>query len=198
MVLPAPRRRHAAGRERRDLPRYVLFIAHLQSSWQGQHGCWRSPHGHCGRRVEGYGLDRDRSLEVWRLSGAQRARLWRSLARVSTWQTVWIFGGGDISGGNGGGCIGGGGGGGRAVNRSLVDRLPKARRRGSNRLARLCLSAGWHAIEALVRLCGGAQRYVELARLRLARRCLRGVEIVSFVGRAVSLHFQELCALFNG
>ena len=36
VVLPAPRRRRAAGRERQDLPRYVLFIAHLQSSSQGQ------------------------------------------------------------------------------------------------------------------------------------------------------------------
>ena len=34
VVLLAPRRRHAAGRERHDLPSYVLFIAHLQSSSQ--------------------------------------------------------------------------------------------------------------------------------------------------------------------
>ena len=34
-----PRRRRAAGRERHDLPRYVLFITHLQSSSQGQRGC---------------------------------------------------------------------------------------------------------------------------------------------------------------
>ena len=40
VVLPAPRRRHAAGRERHDLPSYVLFIAHHQSSSQGQCGCW--------------------------------------------------------------------------------------------------------------------------------------------------------------
>ena len=45
VVLPAPRRRHAAGRERHDLPSYVLFIAHLQSSSQGQCGCW------CGHRT---------------------------------------------------------------------------------------------------------------------------------------------------
>ena len=37
VVLPAPRRRRqrAAGRERHDLPSYVLFIAHLQSSSRG-------------------------------------------------------------------------------------------------------------------------------------------------------------------
>ena len=40
-------------RQRHDLQSYVLFIAHLQSSSQGQCGCWRSPHGHCGRRIEG-------------------------------------------------------------------------------------------------------------------------------------------------
>ena len=78
VVLPAPRRRRAAGRERHDLPRYVLFIAHLQSSWQGQRGCWRSPHGHCGRRIEEYGLDRDRSLTSRRAVASQWPRLRQS------------------------------------------------------------------------------------------------------------------------
>ena len=74
VVLPAPRRRRAAGRERHDLPSYVVFIAHLQSSSQGQRGCWRSPHGHCGRRIEGYGLDRDRSLTSRRAVASQWPR----------------------------------------------------------------------------------------------------------------------------
>ena len=78
VVLPAPRRRHAAGRERHDLPSYVVFIAHLQSSSQGQRGCWRSPHGHCGRRIEGYGLDRDRSLTSRRAEASQWPRLRQS------------------------------------------------------------------------------------------------------------------------
>ena len=78
VVLPAPRRRHAAGRERHDLPSYVVFIAHLQSSSQGQRGCWRSPHGHCGHRIEGYGLDHDRPLTSRRAEASQWPRLRQS------------------------------------------------------------------------------------------------------------------------
>ena len=78
VVLPAPRRRHAAGRERHDLPSYVVFIAHLQSSSQGQRGCWRSPQGHCSRRIEGRGLDRDRSLTSRRAEASQWPRLRQS------------------------------------------------------------------------------------------------------------------------
>ena len=40
------------ARERHDLPRYVLFIAHLQSSSQGQRGCWQVTARPLSRRIE--------------------------------------------------------------------------------------------------------------------------------------------------
>ena len=89
VVLPAPRRRHAAGRERHDLPSYVLFIAHLQSSLQGQCGCWRSPHGHCGRRVEGERLDRDRSLTSTPGGGEPMAKA-TAEHRIMVCRRVWL------------------------------------------------------------------------------------------------------------
>ena len=59
MVLPAPRL-GGMQLEESDMTCQgtCYFIAHLQRSSQGQRGCWRSPHGHCSRRVEGERLDR--------------------------------------------------------------------------------------------------------------------------------------------
>ena len=66
VVLPAPRRRRAAGRERQDLPSYVLFIAQLSRAAR-RDSLWllvvtAQPTGIAAAGVEGWGLDRDRSL----------------------------------------------------------------------------------------------------------------------------------------
>ena len=106
-MLPAPCRRHAAGRVDADVPSHLQPAARLQMSWHGRHACWLWPCGHCSRRLQGEGRVWHQCLTIQRAAAKLFAkaaselvsmvcrRVWRlsaSLHRYRARTRLWCNG----------------------------------------------------------------------------------------------------------
>ena len=106
-LLPAPCRRHAAGRVDTDVPSHLQPAARLQMSWHGRHACWLWPCGHCSRRLQGEGRVWHQCLTIQRAAAKLFAkaaselvsmvcrRVWRlsaSLHRYRARTRLWCNG----------------------------------------------------------------------------------------------------------
>ena len=81
-LLPAPCRRHAAGRVEADVPSHLQPAARLQMSWHGRHACCLRPCGHCSHRLQRKGRVWHRCLTIHRAAAELFAKAASELVSI--------------------------------------------------------------------------------------------------------------------